>query len=346
MRKSVKLPSDSCLFLTDEIERRYFSGIEVKEGYLFLGKENGYFTDARYNFAVIEKLKESDITSYIYNDFSDIERFIKENGIKTLFIDYDKTNLTLYKRLKKLGVRIKDYKDKIERIVSIKDSEQINSITKACGAIEDAITYAFENIYEGITEREVREMIISRCKLLGAEGESFDTIVAFGENSAIPHHETGDRKLCFGDVILIDTGCKVKGYCSDITRTAVYKKASEDFIENYNLVLKANLEVEEKIKKGMTTSDVDNIAREVFRKANKEKYFTHSTGHGIGLEIHEYPYLSSKRKGEMLKNNMVFTVEPGLYFNGKYGIRIEDTVIMKNGKVQRLYCDSKELLIL
>lgn len=345
MRKTVRVGKNSVYLMTDRNERRYFSGVDVAEGYLIVGTESVYFTDARYYSAVCEKLNKSDIRSLLFGGFVDIKKYLTEKGIKKVYIDFDKETVSFYKTLKALGVKVADGKKAIAKAVAKKDNKELDCIKKACVIAENAVKKAFLSVKDGVTESELREIIVKYYLDNGAEGESFDTIVAFGANSAIPHHETGETELKEGDVILIDTGCKVNGYCSDITRTAVYKKASKEFTDRYDLVLKANLLAEENITDKTDTFNADKIARDVFAEKGLGEYFTHSLGHGVGLEIHEYPSLS-KRTADKLKNGYVFTVEPGLYFDGQYGIRIEDTVTLKNGKLERLYRDGKELMIL
>ena len=180
---------------------------------------------------------------------------------------------------------------------------------------------------------------------LGAEDVSFDTIIAFGVNAAVPHHETSSDTLKENSCILMDFGCKYKGYCSDITRTLYFGQPDSEFLSAYDLVLSANVLAEEEIFAGMTGKNGDKIARDYLDKNGIGQYFTHSLGHGIGLNIHESPYLS--RKGEeVLTDNMVFSIEPGVYFDGKFGIRIEDTVLLSGGKVKRLFNDDKKLIVL
>ena len=190
-------------------------------------------------------------------------------------------------------------------------------------------------IKEGMKEREVAALLEYRMRRLGASGTSFETIVAFGENGSVPHHETGDRALKFGDPVLIDFGCKYEGYCSDCTRTFLFGDDGRhgEFKKAYAEVLKAHELVKEQVVAGMTGKEADEIARGSLRKAGLDRYFTHSLGHGIGLQIHEYPVLSP-RGGEVLQDGMVFSDEPGVYLRGEFGIRIEDSVYLKDGKVR------------
>ena len=343
--KKLKPHKNAGYLITDYYQRRYFSGIDVSEGFLFVSTKKVYFTDSRYTEEVDNLLRGKEIESINYSSLSDICDFIKGLGVKTLFIDYSKTNVNLYKDLKKQGFILRDSSNLINQSISIKSQKELTLIKKACEITEKAYYYATSQIREGITELEVKEIIENKFIELGADGVAFETIVAFGEGSSVPHHVTGDKKLEIGNVILIDMGAKYKGYSADLTRTAVFRTAYKEFIDDYNLVLTAQTNALNNIKSGMRLREADGLSRRVFESENKSAYFLHSLGHGLGLEVHEYPTLSPKREG-ILKNGMVFTIEPGIYFKGKYGIRIEDTVVLDNGKVQRLFTDSKELLII
>jgi Xaa-Pro aminopeptidase len=179
----------------------------------------------------------------------------------------------------------------------------------------------------------------------GSSGVSFDTIVAFGQNSAIPHHETGDTILDVNQPILMDFGATFDGYASDITRTVFYGKPSEDFLSVYDAVLTANLMAEDRIVADITCKDADKIAREYLTDCGYGDKFTHSLGHGVGLRIHEEPTLSPN-SNDIIKEGTVFTVEPGVYLNGKFGVRIEDTCYLTGGKTKRLFTDDKKLIVI
>ena len=199
-----------------------------------------------------------------------------------------------------------------------------------------------------MTEREVSALLEYKMRTFGAQGLAFDTIVAFGSHASVPHYETGDTRLQFGDEILIDFGCRVNGYCSDITRTFLFGDDNnhEEFKKAYDAVLGAHLLVQEKLVSGMTGHEGDAIARDYLKAHGLGDLFTHSLGHGIGLNVHEYPSLRPNMQ-EILTDGMVFSDEPGVYKAGEFGIRIEDTVTLQNGKVKGLMSKTdKKLLIL
>ncbi len=342
MRKIVCDKKDAYL-LTDRTTRRYFTNIDLHEGVLVILKDKTfYFADARYFSLLKDKLCGTDIIPKLYSGLESLKEIIKSQKIKNLYIDFSIATVQDFNEYKKLKVKVLDGKNEIEKAISIKSKEELNSIKKACEIAQSAVSETFLEIKKGMTELEVKDLLVKKMISMGASGESFDTIVAFGKNSAVPHHETGEKKLLDDEAVLIDTGCLVDGYSSDITRTAFFGKPSQKFLECYEAVKTANELCEEQIISNISTIDADKIAREYLKGKGLDKFFTHSLGHGIGQNIHEYPYLSPKRQGK-LYDGMVFSIEPGVYFDGEFGIRIEDTVTLDNGKVIRLFTDSKEL---
>ena len=333
-------------FLVENRENRYyFSGTDIAEGYLIVSDEPVYFTDMRYFVAAKEKLGASGVKCSPYFSDDDIVKELKRQGVKTLFIDYETTTVRRYEKIKTFCDEVKDGAAAILNAREVKTEEELACIVKACDVIEKAVADAFRAVKEGVTETEIREVIVNKIAEYGGEGESFDTIVAFGANSAVPHHETGDTRLTKNSAVLIDTGAKIKGYCSDITRTAFFGTPTEEFVKAYNAVLSANALAEEKIFSGISGVAADKIARDYLNEQGFGEYFTHSLGHGVGLLIHEKPYLSPKST-DVLTENKVFTIEPGVYLEGKFGIRIEDTCVMRGGKAKRLYGDDKALKII
>ncbi|HEX2922875.1 MAG TPA: M24 family metallopeptidase, partial [Chloroflexota bacterium] len=176
----------------------------------------------------------------------------------------------------------------------------------------------------------------------GSEGVAFDTIVASGPNASRPHHSPGDRPLQTGEPIIIDWGARVKGYCSDITRTVVLGEADKQFKDLYKVVLEAQTRAEERIRAGMAGAKADSLARKVIEAAGYGEQFGHGLGHGVGLAIHESPRVG-RASEDVLEDGMVFSVEPGVYLPGWGGIRIEDLVLLQGGKVTVLSHAPKQL---
>lgn len=342
--KTLKLGKNEAVILTDPAERQYFTGFESSFGYLVMTAEAvAFYTDKRYLYAADNLLSHEGVKVEQFTGMEKIKEFLTRNCVKTAGIDYSLTTLSEFAELKKLGVRFKDAGKKLSAVFAVKDKEEIKNIKKACEIAERAFYDTLPFVKSGITEKQLANELEYRMHVLGAEKVSFDTIVAFGENTAVPHHETGSAKLEKNMPVLIDFGCKVNGYCSDCTRTFYFGVAPEDFKKAYAAVLEANLKAEAEIKAGCDAAAADKIARDVLKGYGMDNAFTHSLGHGIGVNIHEYPYLSPKGEGKKLKNGMVFSIEPGVYFDGRFGIRIEDTVILSGGSIKRLFTDDKNL---
>lgn len=346
MRKNDFIDANSAYVISDRNSRRYFSGIDVAEGFVVLGGDYiAYLTDARYFDAFDKKLKKIGIIPVLYKDGDTLKNFLSEKNAQKLFVEYDKTTVKEYEELKSFCPIVGDCSSAVRKLRAVKTDEEIDYIKKACDVTNLAYYKTLGELKVGVTESEIKEIIEKNMKELGAEDVAFDTIVAFGANGAVPHHESDDTALKNNSCVLIDVGCKINGYCSDMTRTAFFGKPKSDFMTAYGAVLSANLTCEERIRVGMKCSEADAIAREVFGKKGYGDKFTHSLGHGVGLDIHENPYLSP-RSDETVCENQVFTIEPGVYEKGAFGIRIEDTVIIKNGVVQRLFSDDKNLIVL
>lgn len=332
--------------ITDEKQRTYFLGFHSTAGYIVITKDKTSFVvDNRYLKAAEKALKPKGIEVVLGSDYSFLTKVAEENGYKKVAIDFTTITLAEFETLKKLGFEYADVSAEIRDLMSVKTEKELKYIQKACNIAEKAWLDTIPFIKEGVTEREVANELEYNFKKRGASGTSFDTIVAFGKNAAVPHHETGNTKLKKDECVLMDFGCLYKGYCSDMTRTMFYGNPSEDFKKAYLAVLTAHMKAAEGIHEGMLGKEADKIARDVLSSLGYGKYFTHSLGHGIGVNIHEYPYLSPKGEAA-LKNNMVFSNEPGVYINGKFGIRIEDSCHLENGKYKTFMKDDKSLVIL
>ncbi len=343
--KNLTVESNKAYLITDRLTRKYFCGVDIADGFLVIGSKKTYFVDSRYFYSAKQDLSKVDIDCLLYENENSIKDFLISKKVNCLFIDFEKSFVKEYFTFKDMGFEVLDGANAIALLKAQKTIDEIDSIKKACDIVEKAYHKVIKQLSIGITEIELKDKLEKEMFDLGAEGVSFETIVAFGANSAIPHHQTGDTKLTKNSVVLIDAGCMVNGYASDLTRTAFFGEPSKKFIELYNAVLSANQTAIENITSGICCNVADGFARNKLKEYNLDKYFTHSLGHGVGLEIHEYPRLSPK-SCEVLEDNMVFTIEPGVYFDGEFGIRIEDTVLLKDGKVQRLFSDDKKLLIL
>ncbi len=331
-RKIYREAGADALFLEADHLRRYLTGFYSTDGYVVL-KEDGCFfvADPRYFEAAEKALKGTD-TQVVAGAYPQALELVQ--NCKTLGVPFPFLPLSAAEDLRGRGFALTDCMPALKKAMEYKSEREIALIQKACDIAEDALLLLLPRLKEGMTENEAAALLEYEMRRLGASGTSFDTIVAFGANSSVPHHETGQTRLEYGDIVLIDFGCKVEGYCSDCTRTFLFGDDGkhEEFKKAYAEVLQAHELVKTSVKAGMTGKEADEVARGSLRKAGLDGYFTHSLGHGIGLMIHEYPTLSPRGE-EVLADGMVFSDEPGVYLTGKYGIRIEDSCYMKDGRV-------------
>jgi Xaa-Pro aminopeptidase len=213
---------------------------------------------------------------------------------------------------------------------AVKEGEELSILRKSCHIAAKAFGVIRPRIKTGRTEVSVSRELEDIMQAMGAKGPSFNLIVGFGPDSALPHHETSDRPLRNNEAVLLDFGCVFNGYCSDITRTYFHGKPDAEFKKVYSIVEAAQKAGVGKVRAGIKAAEVDKVCRDHISDAGFGQYFIHGTGHGVGLEIHEAPTLNTKSK-ETLKAGMAVTVEPGIYLAGKFGVRVEDSVLVKNG---------------
>jgi len=228
-------------------------------------------------------------------------------------------------------IEIKDATSAIAKTVSVKDKKEIMATEKACEITSKVADELPAMVREDVTEREVAAMMDNRMRTLGGTGNAFETIVAFGKNSAMPHHTPDQYRLKKGEVALFDFGSKYDRYCADLTRTIFFGDPGETLKRAYDLVLKAQNAGLEQIHAGANAKDVDLAARKVIDDSEFKGRFIHSFGHGIGMDIHQSIFVSP-RSEQILREGNIISAEPGIYISGLGGIRIEDTVLVtKNG---------------
>lgn len=332
--------------ITDEKERLYYLGFHSTAGYVVVTKDETFFVvDNRYFKAAEKALTKKGVKVISGADYSVFKEIADKINATTVGIDFTKVTLSGFEVLKKLGYDYVDISQELVKMAAIKSDEELKNIKKACDIAEKSWLAVLPFIKEGITEKQLAAELEYNFRKNGAGGTSFDTIVAFGKNAAVPHHETGDTKLKKNECVLMDFGCTYKGYCSDMTRTMFFGTPDEEFEKVYLAVLLAHKTAAEKIKAGITGKDADKYARDVLDSLGYGKYFTHSLGHGIGVNIHEFPTLSPKGEAT-LEDGMVFSDEPGVYINGKFGVRIEDSCYMLDGKFHTFMKDDKSLVVI
>ena len=315
------------MIISNPINIKYLTGIDAEGILLVTRKENIYITDGRYIEYVHSILTLFDeITVYDFKDISqdDYENFFmfcENEGFEETYVTYAKYKEYMHKF--KINSLV-ETEEIIEKQRAIKDEEEIKNIKTACEITDNCFSYILKYIKPGMTEKEIAKEI-EKYYSENAEGVSFETIVASGENSSRPHAVPTDRKIQEEDIITIDMGCKYKGYCSDMTRTIFVGEIPEHIKPVYDLVLKNQQQTLDEMKDGANTRTLTKMVEGDFRL--NDYNLIHALGHGVGMEIHEKPYIGFNSE-TLLKENMVVTDEPGIYIPEEFGIRIEDTVLI------------------
>lgn len=295
---------------------------DEREAYIFVGRDFAYIiTDARYTEEI--KSRVSHMTIFERGHKNQMENLFKKYKVKKLGVEENYLTVAEHKFIKKYFKSTKHFE--ISR--SIKTEDEIGKIEKACQIGDLAFEYVLKKLKDGVTEKEIagelENFVRSKNCII-----SFPAIVAFGKNSAIPHHQTGEAILKEGDFVLLDFGVKYENYCSDMTRTVFFGKPNEKQKKMYETVLRAQQKAVRAIEKG------ERRAAKIFKAAGLPT-MPHSLGHGIGLEVHEHPSLSPKSK-EILREGMVFSIEPGMYIPGFGGVRIEDLFVLEKNGLRKL----------
>ena len=317
--------------------RRYLSGFSGSAGYLFITGERAHLaTDFRYTEQATAQADHFNVEQ-VKVGWDWLLTQIKDSGAKRLGFESQSMTVATYNSLMNAigedtglnGLELVPFSDLTDDQRSIKDSDELVLLQRAIDASDRAMEQVCPIIAEGMTEREVAWRMEMAMRDAGADGISFDTIVAAGPNGAMAHHMPTDHVIRRGEPIVIDMGAKVGGYCSDITRTVVVGEPDEMFHRIYNIVLDAQLTAIKDVKIGMNGEEADKLARDVISEAGYGDNFGHSLGHGVGLAVHEMPRVSP-RSQDPLEMDTVFTVEPGIYLSGWGGVRIEDIVVLRD----------------
>ena len=340
---------DCCAVISSQINRRYFTNFVSSNGMLIVFKDAAYFlTDFRYIQVAKSMIKDAEVvlTSAMTKEMFNI---IKKHNIKFAYFEQSlsvKDSLIYKNKFTDVRCVFDGSLDKtILNMRKIKSDYEIEQIKAAQKITDDAFSYILNYIKPGISEKDIAFELEFFMRKKGAESVAFDIISVSGENSSMPHGVPSDRILKPGDFLTLDFGASYNGYKSDMTRTVGIKHLTEEQKKIYDIVLKAQTNAIKSVKSGEVCSKIDNIARQIITAAGYEKNFGHSTGHSLGLEIHEQPIFSSKCN-EVLEKNMVMTVEPGIYLDGKFGVRIEDLMIIDDNLSINLTKSDKNLIIL
>lgn len=349
LRGLLKAENLDALLVSAPSNIKYATGYLADYCYVLVTKDRQYyFTDGRFTIEATRDLSDDWTVVEITTNTAQvmISSQLTERGLR---VGYDSdimhSDYLFVQRVLEHYESV-DITDSITKLRETKNETEIECIISAQRIAEKSLEELKPYMTQGVSERELCAKLDYLMRVNGADNISFDTIVAFGENSAIAHAKPSDRQLKVGDIILIDFGCKVNGYCSDMTRCFVFGEASDKVKDMYDAVLDANKLSIDKARAGMTGAELDKVARDYLNSRGYEGVFTHSLGHGVGIDIHESPNLSPRAVGKVLEENAVVTIEPGVYIEGLGGIRIEDMIVIKEDGCVNLTTSNKKLEII
>jgi Xaa-Pro aminopeptidase len=336
VRDSLKKKRIDGFLVTDLINVRYLTGFTGSSGFAFItGKETFFITDFRYRDQSEKEVHHSTIIIVKGDRFRIIQTLAKKNHIKNLGFE-SSVSYAFHKKLLQAGIKLHAVEGVVEKLRAIKNASELEAIQEAVKRAEAAFLDIKPYIRLGMRERAISLRLEESLKKHGSRQIPFDSIVSSGPNSAMPHAKPNERKLQKGDLVIIDWGGEAHGYYSDMTRTFMLRgeHTANKEKEIYSIVLEANRKAISSVSQGLQTREVDGIARDFIKSAGYGEFFGHGTGHGVGLQVHEDPRITWSRS-ETIRENMVFTIEPGIYIPGLGGVRIEDMVVVKQngGKV-------------
>ena len=348
IRDYFALKNETGLLLVNTKDLFYFSGLKATKGFCLITEDRFFvITDFRY----VEKFEKNkcfgELVKVEASYFDITASLISSLNLKKIVLDKAKTTCEIYSELSE---RLTDIEFTFEKDIGLKvraskQKEEIEILEEGAKKTDIVFGEVLKEIKPGISERELSVKLEIILKKHGFASPSFPPIVLFGENTSMPHGEPSERKLKNNEPVLIDFGGVYKEYCTDFTRTVFFGKPDNFFVNLYEKLLNCQLAVLKNAKAGMHSFRIDAIARNCLEKEHLSEYFKHGLGHGVGLDIHEYPFLSPFND-EIIEAGSVFTVEPGIYLEGKFGIRIEDMVVATENGLDVLTHFPKELILI
>ncbi|MFC1645629.1 M24 family metallopeptidase [Candidatus Omnitrophota bacterium] len=339
LRASLKRRGIDSFVLLNPANISYLTGFSVQDSYLLVNKaEAVLITDSRYSTEYRNHLTNSKIEVFESNE--KLPQILKQTGkridIANLAFEQDFLCFSLYQKLKPIfGKKLIPTTEIIENMRLLKDNGEVDLIKKAVSITLDTFKHIKHILKPGVREIELAAEIERYIRLKGATNSSFDIIVASGPNSSLPHAKKTNRMIRKNEPFLIDMGVEYKGYKSDLTRVFFLGKMNSLFKRAYNTVQTAQQKAKKLIRPGIPIEYIDRVARDFIAKKGFKNCFKHSLGHGVGLEIHELPKIAPKNK-KKLKAGMVFTLEPAIYLDNKFGVRIEDMVLVTSNGAEVL----------
>lgn len=339
--------------VTNESNVTYMSGFTGEAAWLLLSKDcRLLMTDGRYDEQASQECPDFEVIKWLDNKRyspNTLASYLKKHQIKTLVFNGNDLSYQVYEAFQKyfkdhaLVIEMESETGVIEQLRAVKDEEEISKIKKACQIADQALEATIEMIKPGVSELEIVASLEYHMKMLGAENISFDTIVLSGLKTSLPHGKPSQKKLEKGDFLQLDFGALYKGYHSDMSRTFIIGEASDEQVKIYEMMKKATQAGIEALAEGVSVKAADQAVRELL--GTYEKYYYPGLGHGVGLDVHELPYIGQSSK-DQFEIGQVVTIEPGIYIPGYGGMRIEDTVVIREEGYEILTHYPRELQIL
>lgn len=351
IQKQLEVQGLDAVLITDEKNQRYATGFPITDGAVFVSRDRAWLiTDSRYIEAATAAVAGSGITVVLYtkeHGLTDcLSEAIRESGAEKLAAEDRKLSYSEYLAYEKdLGRELLGAGDMFITLRAVKSGEELDSMREAQRISEKALEAVLHTIKPGMTEKQVAAELVYHMLLNGSEANSFDPIVVTGSKTSLPHGVPGDKVIQAGDFLTMDFGCLKNGYCSDMTRTVAVGYATEEMRSVYDVVLRAQLAGIDAARAGIQGKVIDAAARKVITDAGYGEYFGHGFGHSLGLDIHERP--NANPAGEaIMPEGSVCSAEPGIYIPGRFGVRIEDVMILRENGAEVITRSPKELIIL
>lgn len=348
LREAMNKQHLEAVLITGEVNRRYVTGFTGSSGYVLVTLQDAWLlTDFRYLIQAAEQAQGFQIVDHGASVTGALQSLLSGASIKRLGFEEELMSFATYRSYERelKPVELVPVNGLVEELRMFKDSGELELMKAAADLADQTFMHMLDVLKPGISEWDAALELEIFMRKNGATGPSFDTIMASGERSALPHGRASERIMQSGDLVTMDFGALMNDYCSDITRTVAIGNPSEKLREIYDITLEAQLRAVEGIRPGMTGREADALARDVIASYGYGEYFGHSTGHGLGMEVHEAPRVS-KASDTVLQPGMVVTVEPGIYLPGMGGVRIEDDIVITETGNRRLTESTKDFIAL
>lgn len=348
LREKMKQENLDAFLITSPYNLRYFTNFTGTTGLAVVTNEQAFFvTDFRYTQQAAKQAQDFEVVKNSGSIFATVAELVQRTQVNTLAFEEDYITFSEYGLLKELmtTTNLVPISGLLEGLREVKEEKEIEAIQQACNIADQGFDHILKMIKPGMTEIEVANQLDFFMRSLGASGVSFETIVASGARAAMPHGVASQKRIEQGDIITLDFGCYYDGYVSDMTRTFAIGDPGEKMKEIYQIVLDAQLKVIEAAQPGVSGIELDAVARDYITSFGYGEAFGHSTGHGIGLDIHEGPNVSSRADKTFVSGNVI-TDEPGIYLPEIGGVRIEDDLLITSVGNEVLTHSPKELIIL